>query len=734
MENVAPIIAPNKEQMLQHLDMLFGRALSGRVEITCLHTDKSAPRRGIQTQFFDVDDLDAAADFAVRANAEPGWNAYVGAALRSEDVFPGKAADDDDFLKTYVVWADADDGDQLAAARETYRALGITPPLAVVTGRTPSKRAQLWWPLDNPIDNIDTLRATLRGIAAILKTDPKVCTGKQLMRLAGGVNWPKKEDRILERTETVTVAKAAREFSLEQIQRAFPPVSRVELSSAVPDVEVKHGGALGLEERVMDGRETYAFNLVTAHLHEFIGTTGSEPSVDELYRSVAPVFLAKVDQVRAGRGPEFLKQKCADRLRAYHSGQIPFMRGLEEAVLSWADRASTQAARGYPNGYPDEVEGDGDGELVRVGDIYEVLSLADLRNLPDPNWLVEDMIPECGLGFVYGAPGSFKSFICLDLALALAYGHATWSDKPVKRKGSVLYLAAEGSAGFKNRVRAWQIKHGVENDADAFHLIRVPMSFMEKGDVEKLERTVAAIISRTGPIDTIFVDTVSRVLPGADENLQKDMTVFVAACDRLRSFGCAVIGVHHTNKAGEMRGSTVFRGQGDFIFKVERDEEAQTGAFVCEKQKEAEDGWRIAFSMQTHAWLQQGRLKEVSSLTVTMGGEPAPTKSAGGWPEISVCKAALSAVQEAWNRGAPWSPHARSRTEGRFAIENISRALGLEMKTAEMMVFEWQRNDVLRFEVHDPKTKSKGLRVAQWPDWSGGNVGGNTSPGRKHDA
>ena len=116
------------------------------------------------------------------------------------------------------------------------------------------------------------------------------------------------------------------------------------------------------------------------------------------------------------------------------------------------------------------------------------------------------------------------------------------------------------------------------------------------------------------------------------------------------------------------------------------------------------------------------------------GGEPAPTKSAGGWPEISVCKAALSAVQEAWNRGAPWSPHARSRTEGRFAIENISRALGLEMKTAEMMVFEWQRNDVLRFEVHDPKTKSKGLRVAQWPDWSGGNVGGNTSPGRKHDA
>lgn len=728
MENVSPIIAPDREQMLQHLGMLFGRAPSGQVEITAIHTDK-ATRHPARTRFFDVAEMDAAAEHAAILNAEPGWNVYVGAALRNADVFPNKAADDDDFYRTYAVWADADDGEQLNAARNAYRTLGVTPPFVVVTGRTPSKRAQLWWPLEDPIQDIDVLRATLRGIAASLKTDPKVCTGKQLMRLGGGVNWPKKEDRILERTEVVRVDRAAREFPLEQIQRAFPPRARAEMASAgaLPEVEIAHGGALGLEERVMDGRETYAFKLVRAHLREWIGTTGSEPTADELYKEVAPVYLAKADQVRPGRGPAFLMQKCAEAVRAYHSGQIPGMRNLEEAVMTWAQRQM---------GAFDPEHGEGDEPLAEItqDDLYEVLSISDLKALPPADWLVEDAIPRGALGFGYGAPASFKSFIWLDLGLSIAYGFGSWMDRPVKRRGSALYIASEGVTGIRNRITAWQKKHGIERDDGAFQLIRRSLSFLNAEDVHRLERTVAAQVAVNGPVDLIFVDTVSRVLPGADENLQKDMTLFVAACDRLRErFGATVIGVHHTNKNGDMRGSTVFLGQGDFIFRIDRDENARSGVVTCEKQKEAEDGWKVAFAMEPHAWLPVGQIKEVTSLTVRFGGEPAREVGAGGWPGTSVCRAALKAVEEAWSRGHPWSPYRQSQREGRYAVENLARGLGIPGAQAEMMVLEWQRTGVLAFDIYSTKTKLKGLRVASWPEWSEGGTTGGAQGERRND-
>lgn len=715
MEKVTPILSANKAAMSEQLSMLFGRALSGKVEITGIHTGDVQPK--VRTEFFSLDNLDAAADYAEQLNAEPGRNVYVGAALRQEDVFPGKAADDSDFLRAYAVWADADDADQIESARSAYRALGISPPFVVVTGFTPTKRSQFWWPLETPIDDIETLRGVLRGIASVLKTDPKVCTGKQLMRLAGSINWPKKHDRVMERTEVVHVASAAREFTLEQLQRAFPPMERAQLQDAIPDVEIAMGGALGLEEKVMDGREGYAFKLVRAHLHEYIGTTGCEPTPEDLYKSVAPIYLAKVDQVRPGRGPEFLKEKCREAIRAFEAGQIPFMRNLDDAVQTYAERVrrgespvdeftttETVVAPSYPS--------------QRDPSLFEVLSISDLKGMPDAQWIVEDTIPQAGLGFVYGAPGSYKSFICYDLALSLAYGREAWIDRPIKHVGSVLYLASEGISGAKNRIEAWQRKNGLEGDA-GFHLIRSSMSFLQAEDVERLDKTVAAHVEAHGPVSVVFVDTVSRVLPGADENLQKDMTLFVVACDRLRErYGATVVGVHHSNKDGSsMRGSTVFLGQGDFVIRVEKSDERKGGVIICEKQKEAEDGWKRSFSVKPQQWMVEGRIKEVSSLTVAFGeaAEDAETEVLK-WPPRDTSRAVQRAINEAWMRGRPWSPYAQTAKEGRYAVRNIMREFSLTKPVVEMMLESWMVNEMVVVETANTTSKMKGLKVLKWID------------------
>ncbi len=104
----------------------------------------------------------------------------------------------------------------------------------------------------------------------------------------------------------------------------------------------------------------------------------------------------------------------------------------------------------------------------------------------------------------------------------------------------------------------------------------------------------------------------------------------------------------------------------------------------------------------------------------------AEAATANAWPGVSTCRAALNEINAAWVKKAPWSPHKRAISEGRFAQENLARALRMPFHQAQFMIFEWQRTGVLTFEQCDSKTKSRGLRVAQWPDWRGGN--GTPSP------
>lgn len=346
--------------------------------------------------------------------------------------------------------------------------------------------------------------------------------------------------------------------------------------------------------------------------------------------------------------------------------------------------------------------------------LFEVLSIEDLDNLPDAQWLFKDAIPASALGFFYGPPGSFKSFLCYDLALRTAYGLPLWIDREATAGGGVLYISSEGISGAKHRIRAWKQANKVSGPAP-FHLIRKTINFMSADDVDRLERTFLAHVAIHGPIALVFVDTVSRVLPGADENLQKDMTVFIAACDRLRDYGCTVVGVHHTNKAGEMRGSTVFLGQGDFVFRVDRNEKTRSGVLTCDKQKEAEDGWKRAFEVTEEHWVPDGKLEAVSSLVVTYGGEVETEDVSSGWPTRDVCKDVLRSIDEA-SRAVSWSPYPQTRSTGRYAVHNISTVHNLDFSTVKMMLEEWQRTGILAFGEVDSHSKTMGLRVAKWLD------------------
>jgi hypothetical protein len=206
------------------LETLFGDHAGGLVEITSTPANGTALSR---SRLFD--DLDEAAEYAVKINRTPGVNAYVGAALRRTDCARDKRATDGDFLTATAVWCDIDDGE--AARSYLAKCSGLHPTIVVTTGTVPGLRRQLWWRLAEPCADPAAVQKACAGIARALGGDPSVVNPGRVMRLPGCVAWPKKPGRVWEQVG-VTQPRGA-PHHIEVLLRQFP---------VAPEVRVVAGG------------------------------------------------------------------------------------------------------------------------------------------------------------------------------------------------------------------------------------------------------------------------------------------------------------------------------------------------------------------------------------------------------------------------------------------------------------------------------------------------------------
>lgn len=331
--------------------------------------------------------------------------------------------------------------------------------------------------------------------------------------------------------------------------------------------------------------------------------------------------------------------------------------------------------------------------------VFEFLSIEQIFALPDPQYLVKDLFIGNGLCFIYGAPGCGKTFIALDLALSIATGQESWWGKEIEKTGPVLYISSEGISDMKFRIKAWSEAKGANVTDINFKLAHESMNFMKEEDVTKLCRSVDQwIMQMEGEMPVmIVVDTVSRVLSGADENLQKDMTLFVQACDKLRSMtGCAVLGVHHVSRGGDnMRGSTVLDGAADSAFLVVKENTEMEGSFFAKKIKTAPSGWTWTFAVDL-----MPLISGYTSLVVSKVEEPAPMNAAafneafGGaqetnklhlghkhWPQQQVFSI-LNALQDDFEAGRGWT-YGKTQNTPRHYANNMKLLFKIDKEDAK---------------------------------------------------
>lgn len=212
---------------------------------------------------------------------------------------------------------------------------------------------------------------------------------------------------------------------------------------------------------------------------------------------------------------------------------------------------------------------------------YKLLGAADLRDLPPLAWRVRGVLPAVGLAALYGPSASGKSFLAFDMAAAIAEGQS-WFDCRIEA-APVVYAALEGEAGFKLRAQAWEVSRG-RNLPAGLTMMMQPFKLTEPQDVQDLAAVVPA-----GAV--VFLDTLNRAAPTADENSSKDMGEILQAAKRLQAItGGLVVLVHHTGKdsARGLRGHSSLFAAMDAAVEVSRDGDRREWRVA--KSKDGADG------------------------------------------------------------------------------------------------------------------------------------------------
>jgi hypothetical protein len=216
---------------------------------------------------------------------------------------------------------------------------------------------------------------------------------------------------------------------------------------------------------------------------------------------------------------------------------------------------------------------------------FALLTDAELESVPPPQYLVDGWLVRESFAFVYGTPGSGKTFLAIEMGRAIAAGRRALGLRTVS--GPVVYIAGEGGIrGIAKRLRAWAAANNDGAGVPDFYVVPQPVSMLDPNAVEQFCEDVRATVG--DHVELFVIDTLARCTGGGDENSAADMGRFVAACDALRaSFHAAVMAVHHPGKTTDagMRGSGALHGAADTEIRVQKDQNGLIGV-VCTKQKD----------------------------------------------------------------------------------------------------------------------------------------------------
>jgi hypothetical protein len=302
---------------------------------------------------------------------------------------------------------------------------------------------------------------------------------------------------------------------------------------------------------------------------------------------------------------------------------------------------------------------------------FKLLGSADIHALPPLRWCIRGVLPAEGVAALFGPSASGKSFLGFYMAAAIAEGES-WFGCRVEA-APVVYLALEGEAGFRLRVAAWeQRKH--RKLPERMRLVLQPFRLTDAKDVRELAAVVPA-----GAV--VFIDTLNRAAPTADENNSRDMGEILEAVKQLQTLtGGLVVLIHHTGKDATkgLRGHSSLFAALDSAIEVSRDADRREWKVAKAKDGPDSDLHPFRLEVETLGIDEYGDLVTSCAVVADTAADDIKRVKLPQGGNQRVVLDALRPMFKAGETGKPGAPPLRPCLELEAAIVGVSGKLSCE--------------------------------------------------------
>jgi len=321
----------------------------------------------------------------------------------------------------------------------------------------------------------------------------------------------------------------------------------------------------------------------------------SEPRAAEVLEGIDPnraedrarVFLETAPPAIEGQGGDQTTYKTAARLKDLGVGKDVAL----DLMLDWNEtceppwelmelRQKIENAYSYgkePQGAaaPEAVFGAVECEDTPKPDRPRRLKAFDPASFldsepPAVSWLCEPFFPKVDFGMIAGRPGHGKSFLSLQLCVAVATG-LPFLGQPVATVGGAVYLSMEDGEGtIHRRIKAIRSAYGFTWTEDHDRMFRANFRCLGRGEssgalsLNDLAWEIReAMSSAEGAPAVLILDTLNAINDEDEQSNTAARALVAEAFGLRRSLGCSVWVVHHIRKAGVGRSALAVRDRLD---------------------------------------------------------------------------------------------------------------------------------------------------------------------------
>jgi phage/plasmid primase-like uncharacterized protein/KaiC/GvpD/RAD55 family RecA-like ATPase len=274
-----------------------------------------------------------------------------------------------------------------------------------------------------------------------------------------------------------------------------------------------------------------------------------------------------------------------------------------------------------------------------------VVWLGDAKMPEHAPALVKGLVDPGSLALIYGESGSGKTFFTQDMFSHVACG-LPWRGRKVEA-GTVAYVAVEAGRAILRRFVAWRDNKLGESATPApLAIFTAGPNLLDAVAVAALLEQLRALSTEAAkPLAAVIFDTLSRSIPGGDENRSEDMTSLIEVANQIRDeLSAATVLVHHTGKdpTKGARGHSSLFAAADVVIAV------SNGCATVEKLRDGVAGEQFTFSLDQ---VQLGTDPDGDPITTCLVNHtdvaPVAPKKDRGERLSGVGRTAMQALQEA---------------------------------------------------------------------------------------